>query len=110
MRRSRADYALLAALLCVLGLLLVVPVWLTVRGAFHVDGQWTVREVSALLEDPLVLQGLRNSLAIAVCTTTLATLISLPVALAGARYSFPGKSLLSAALKITSPEKMRFSF
>ena len=98
MRRSRADYALLAALLCVLGLLLVVPVWLTVRGAFHVDGQWTVREVSALLEDPLVLQGLRNSLAIAVCTTTLATLISLPVALAGARYSFPGKSLLSAAL------------
>jgi iron(III) transport system permease protein len=98
MRRSRADYALLAALLCVLGLLLVVPVWLTVRGAFHVDGQWTMREVSALLEDPLVLQGLRNSLAIAVCTTTLATLISLPVALAGARYSFPGKSLLSAAL------------
>ena len=98
MRRSRADYALLAALLCVLGLLLVVPVWLTVRGAFHVDGQWTVREVSALLEDPLVLQGLRNSLAIAVCTTILATLISLPVALAGARCSFPGKSLLSAAL------------
>ena len=82
-----------------LGVGLVLPIWLTVRGAL-VDsaGGWTTFYLTDLWNDPGAIDGLINSGQIAVCTTLLALLISIPLAIVSTRYIFPGKALANALI------------
>ena len=85
----------------VLLLFLVWPLAESVRGAF-VDpaGRPTVEYLAAVLRNPIVLEGLRNALFIAVAAAGLACLVGVSVALVLDRYDFPGKRWLAALVPL----------
>ena len=101
MPRLTGQYALLAALLALLSLTLLYPIFLTVKGAFATDvvsGEgFTTVHVRMVFEDPVLVSGLLNSFKIATGTTTLAVLIALPLAVVAARYRFPLRVLCAGA-------------
>lgn len=102
--RNLIQYGILAMLLTLLGLFLLYPIGLTIRGGFAVDpatgSGWTFDHVRLVFEDPLQVAGLLNSLKIAVATTLFCIIISLPLATLSARYTFPGKKILNAAILV----------
>ncbi|MFZ4749409.1 MAG: ABC transporter permease [Phycisphaerales bacterium] len=89
----------LAVLLLVVGVPLVYPIWLGVASAFVADdGSFTLFHVLNVFSDPVLRDGLLNAFLIAVCTTTVAVLIALPLAMLSARTTFAGKPLLSTLI------------
>jgi len=102
--RVISRYALLVALLVLLGAVLLYPILLTVRGGFAADPAtgrgFTLEHVSLVLKDPRTLGGLLNAGGIAVLTTVVSIGIALPLAFVSARYRFPGKPLWNAAILV----------
>ncbi|MFO0836400.1 MAG: iron ABC transporter permease [Phycisphaerales bacterium] len=102
--RHAWQYALLAGVLLILALFLLYPIWLTVRGGFATDitggTGFTLDHVLSVFRDPRLLDGLFNSAKVALTTTTLTILISLPLAVVGARFKFPGKPFFNAAILV----------
>ncbi|MBY0309189.1 MAG: iron ABC transporter permease [Phycisphaerales bacterium] len=100
------NYGLLFALLAVLGVLLLYPVALTVQGAFYADpvagpkGGLTLANLARVFENPVLVEGVVNSLRVAAATTTLAVLIGLPLAVLSTRYKFPGKRVFNAVVLV----------
>jgi len=96
--------ALLLTLLAILGVFLVYPILLTVRGGFAEDvatGEgWTARHVILVFRDPALVQGLVNAFIIAAGTTFLCFAIGLPLAVASARGEYPGKAFWNAAVLV----------
>lgn len=104
-RASRLwHYGLLLGALALLGLFLVYPIFLTLCGAFYKDqatrSGFTLSNIALVFEDPRSLRALLNSFKLAAGTTTLATLIALPLALLSAGYRFPGKGFFNAAVLV----------
>jgi iron(III) transport system permease protein len=103
--RDTANYALLFSLLAVLGLFLVYPIVLTVGGAVTVsDGQggsrFTLEHLRLVFQDPTLRRGVLNATKLAVCTTLLAILIALPLAVCAARYKYPLKRVFGALVLV----------
>lgn len=102
--RVGRQYMLMGAVLAVLGLCLIYPIFLTIRGGFYHDpatrSGFSLRHFAAAAQDPRVWSALRNSFLVALGTTVIATLIALPLSLLGANYSFPGKKFFSAAVLV----------
>lgn len=103
--RRLGDYALLGALLLVLGVFLLYPIGLTVAGAFtglRPDGTtgFTLAHVRMVFEDPTLVRGLINSFLMACTTTTLTVLIALPLAILSAKYRYPLKGMFSALILV----------
>ncbi|HCT46487.1 MAG TPA: ABC transporter permease [Phycisphaerales bacterium] len=77
---------------------------LTVRGGFAADpatGEgWTLDHLRLIFQDPNLLNGIINAFKIAVATTLLCIIISLPLAVLSARFSFPGKKILNASILV----------
>ena len=100
-RNSPGKYLLLASLLALLGVVLLYPIWLTVKGAFVSDGGgYTLYHVLDVLRDETLRGGLVNALIIAVATTTLSVILAMPLAMVAARHEFPGKAFFSALVLI----------
>jgi iron(III) transport system permease protein len=77
------------------------PVLQILRGGFiDADGHLTLAYVMALVRDPLYLGALGNSFLLAFATTTLATLVALPLAVMSDRFVFPGKGLLGSLVLV----------
>ena len=89
-------------LLGVLAVFLLYPIWLTVRGGFYTPGsdEFTLYHLQSVFTDRAMLMGLINAFGIAVFTTILCIIISLPLALVAARYEFRGKALLSGLILV----------
>jgi len=102
--RRATQYALLWGVIGALGLFLIYPILLTVRGGFAKDPAtgrgFTIAHLSLVFEDPVLVRGLVNSLRVAISTTLLATLIALPLAVASARYRYPGKAIWNAVVLV----------
>jgi iron(III) transport system permease protein len=100
--RRLPPLLLMTGLLAVLGVFLLYPIWLTIRGGFESveDGQFTLYHVADVFADPVLRQGLVNSLAIAACVTILCLLLAVPLALLTARFEFPGKGALTAMILV----------
>ncbi len=96
--------ALLLTLLAILGVFLVYPILLTVRGGFAEDvatGEgWTARHVILVFRDPALVQGLVNAFVIAAGTTALSFAIGLPLAVVSAKGEYPGKGFWNAAVLV----------
>lgn len=102
--RQLWHYGLLGAMLALLGVFLVYPILLTVRGGFYADpatrSGFTLEHLVMVFRDPVLVEGLLNSFKIATLTTTLAILIALPLAVLSAWYRFPGKAFFNAAVLV----------
>ncbi len=102
--RNLIQYGLLLAILLMLTVFLLYPIGLTVRGGFAEDiatGKgWTLDHLILIFENPTRMAGLVNAFKIALATTALCIIISLPLAVLSARYTFPGKKLLNASILV----------
>lgn len=104
-RRNLGQYALLLGVILILAALLLYPIYLTTRGAFIVRGadghdRFSLINLQLIFEDPVLLGGLFNSLAVAASTTLLTLLIALPLAVLSVRFRFPGKGIFNALVLV----------
>lgn len=97
MRPSRARI-LFSVCILLFGALFLWPVLKIVIGGYLHQGQFSLQYVAAVFQNPIYIEGLRNSLMIAIGTTTLTLLIGIPLAWVNIRYDFAGKKILSAML------------
>ncbi len=102
--RNAWHYGLLAILIALLVVFLVYPILLTVRGGVASDivrgTGWTTEHVARVFKDPVLREGLWNSLKLAACTTTGTIVIALPLAVLAAGYRFPGKGIFNALVLV----------
>lgn len=92
---------LVLGLLVILGAFLIWPIVLTVRGGFvGADGAFSLEPIKLVFVDPSLRASLATSGLIAVATTTLAILMSLPLAVVSARFNFFGKRLWNALVLV----------
>ena len=90
----------LAFLLLFFGAFLFYPVSLLLKGAFQSEGKFSLKFFELLLSSPLQRESLANSFLIAFLTTTLTTLLTLPLAWLMTRFNFRGKALLGGLLLV----------
>jgi len=95
-----SSVALLLGLALFFGVFLLYPVAIMLQRAFFGADGFTLNYFALLVESPLIRAALINSLAIALFTTLLATMISLPLAHWMTRYEFRGRSLLRGLLLV----------
>lgn len=106
MSRLLRQSLLLLLILALFAAFLLWPIFQTVRVGLQgvpINGQYgpfTLAYVAAVFQDPLLRHGLLNSATIAVCVTTLCTIISVPLALLSRRYDFRGKTLVNGLLLV----------
>ncbi len=99
MRGRLSSYLLLAALFAFLGAFLVYPIWLTLRGAvIDEQGRFVTHALVETVRNPVWRNGLLNAASIAICVTTVATLIAFPLALLSSRASWRGKTAVTTLL------------
>lgn len=104
---------LLWSVIALLGVALLYPIALTVRGAFVVDvaapADWrprhlldnlTLGHITNVFRDPVLVTGLWNSTKLAATTTALSLAIALPLAVLAARYRYPLKSLWNSVVLV----------
>ena len=89
---------LLAVILAFMAAFLFYPLVYSCKGAFIVEGRFTVEFFKYLWTDPLTRQSILNSLALGVVVTVLTALLALPLSLVVVRYRFPAKALLSGLI------------
>jgi len=102
--RALIQYSLMGGLLFLLAVFLLYPIGLTVRGGFAEDvstGEgWTLDHLVLVFRDPLLIQGIVNAFKIAITTTFLCIIVSLPLAVLSANFKFPFKKLLNAMILV----------
>lgn len=99
--RTISRYGLLAILLAVLAVFLVYPIVLTVWGGFVApDGSFSLWYIGHVFQDPLLVQGLINSLLVAISTTVLSIALALPLAVLATRYEFTGKAIVTSLVLV----------
>lgn len=99
MRRG-LSWAIFGVSLLVFGLFFLAPLWTVARGGFVVNGTFTLRYLFGVFQNPIYSEGLANSLLLALGTTTLVTLIAVPLAWLSHRFEFPGKKLVGGLLLV----------
>lgn len=100
MSRGFAHFVLVATL-AFFGVFFLWPILQILRGGFvDPDGRLTFGYVAEVFSDPLYRQCLANSFLLAVCTTTVAFLIAMPLAFVSDRFLFPGKQLLGSLVLV----------
>jgi iron(III) transport system permease protein len=105
-QRELYRYGLYGLLLTILVVFLIWPIFLTVRGGFIDEdtGAFTLRyfigEGVGVLRDPLYQRGLINAVMIAVFTTLICLIVTLPMGLIAARYEFRGKAAITSLVLV----------
>jgi iron(III) transport system permease protein len=99
MRKSTAWFVF-GGVTALLSVLFFWPLWKVVSGGFWVDGRFTLRYLFGVFENPIYVEGLLNSLKIAVGTTGLAMVVALPLAWIANQFEFPGKTAFSALVLV----------
>ncbi|HEX9126813.1 MAG TPA: iron ABC transporter permease [Methylomirabilota bacterium] len=94
-RRGSAESVLMWCLLLLLGAGIVYPLLQVLSVVVIVDGRPSAAPLLAFFARPLFREALVNTLASGVLAVALGSLIAVPLALLTARYSFPGRSLLT---------------
>ncbi len=100
MRRGPA-WIIFFITLAVFGVLFLFPLFRVIKGGFFDEaGNFTLQYLVGVFGNPIYAQGLLNSVGIAIGTTTIVTLIAVPLAWIGNRYSFAGKGMLTGLLLV----------
>ncbi|MDB5327585.1 MAG: transporter permease [Phycisphaerales bacterium] len=100
MRRSTA-LIITAILIAVFSVAFLWPLGRIVqRGFFDEAGNFTFRYIAEVFKNPIYREGLFNSLKIAIGTTSIVTLIAVPLAWLSNKYSFVGKGAFTGLLLV----------
>lgn len=84
-----------------MGVFFLYPLYKTTRGGFFdTDGNFTLSYLMEVFRNPIYLEGLFNSFRLAVATTCVVLLISIPLSILNIRYKFPGKTWFSALILV----------
>ncbi|MCL1922101.1 MAG: iron ABC transporter permease [Kiritimatiellaeota bacterium] len=100
MLRNRTAWILFGLLAGLFGLLLVWPILNVVSGGFYVNGRWTAEYLLGVFKNPVYAEGLFNSLRLAVGSTLLACLFSIPLAWLAHTYAFRGQKVFAALVLV----------
>ena len=93
------QYALFAVITAFMAVFMVWPIALTVRCGFvDRNDQFTLEYMLGIFHDPVTLTALRNSIAIAICTTGLCLTLALPLSMLATRYEFMGKKIVTSLI------------
>lgn len=96
---DRTARILHISLLVFFGLFFVLPILVTVKGAFiGPDGGFTMDYLSEVFANPIYREGLWNSFTMAVFSTLGCMVVALPLALLYVRFEFPGRALLNSLM------------
>ncbi len=98
-------YTLVTFCFLLFGALLIYPIILSIAGGFTAttpDGStsFTAKYVLSVFTDPILRDGLFNSLLVATLVTLLSLAIAVPLAVLAVTYDYRGKAILSALLLI----------
>lgn len=100
-RQSPLHLSLLAGVYLFFAAFLIWPIGQIVYTGFVTPGGgFTLAYLKLIFSDPNLIAGLRNSLIIALSTTTLTAVIALPLALISNKFNFAGKGLMSGLLLV----------
>jgi iron(III) transport system permease protein len=94
---SRVIFAVTSV---IFALLFLAPLGTVIQGGFWVNGTFTLRYLGGVFQNPIYSEGLFNSLLLAIGTTTLVTLIAVPLAWLTNKYEFPGKKWVSGLILV----------
>lgn len=100
MLKNSTAWILFCCLTALFGVLLLWPVARVVGGGFYVDGKFTAEYLIGVFKNPIYAEGLWNSFKLAVGSTTLAVLFSVPLAWLSHTYSFRGQKFFSALVLV----------
>lgn len=100
MTRKLGAWLIWVLIFAFFGAFLVLPIWLTLRGAFWFNGQFSLAFVQQVFAHPLYREGLINAFKVAVATTALVFVIAVPLAVLTYRYNFAGKGLFGATVLV----------
>ena len=99
MLRKISYYGLLIGTVVFFALFFFYPVFQVLKGGLRdSEGKLTFFYLAEVFRNPIYLEGLLNSVKIAICSTLVAVLISLPLAWLSDRFEFAGKKYLTGAL------------
>ena len=99
MRRSTA-WLVFGVVTALMSVLFLWPLGRVVSGGFWVDGAFTLRYLFEVFQNPIYMEGLLNSLKIALGTTGLAMVVALPLAWIANQFEFRGKTVFSALVLV----------
>lgn len=79
---------------------LLFPVLYAFQEAFWINGHFSLEYFRLILKNPVYSGAIVNSLMLGLATTVATTLVAVPLAFVGARYSFRGKGILTSLLLV----------
>ncbi len=91
---------LFVILLVVLAIGMFWPLIKVISGGCIVDGAFTTEYLLGVFKNPIYLEGLLNSLLIALFTTLLASALSIPLAWLAHKYRFAGQKIFSSLILV----------
>lgn len=98
---SKGSLCAFVLIVLILSAFFLYPLYKTVRGGFFDDdGRFTLEFLKEVFRNPIYMEGLWNSLRLAVATTFVVLCLSVPLAFLSARFQFPAKSWLSGLVLV----------
>ena len=98
--KPRVAWLVFGCTTLILGALFFWPLGRVLAGGFWVDGHLTARYLFGVFQNPVYVEGLLNSLKIALGTTGLAMVVALPLAWLANQFDFRGKAAFSALVLV----------
>lgn len=99
--RKQSAWLIFGFAMVIFGLCFLLPLILVVRNGFMTpDGVFTTTYLIGVFRNPIYLEGLLNSLRLAIGTTLLATCFAVPLAWLSNRYRFVGKTWVNALVLV----------
>ncbi len=93
---KRFAYLVFAFVFVFLCIFFAYPIWQVLQGGFiDASGHFTLDYICTVFENHVYVSSIINSIYLAIVTTIIALLISLPLAYFTDRYKFPGKKIFT---------------
>ncbi len=97
---KRQHIFMLIVIAAILAAFLFYPLGYVFKQALFPQGRFSLVFFTNLLANPIMREAIANSFALAIVTTILTALLSIPLASLAVRYSFPAKGLLTGLLLV----------
>ena len=98
--RRKTAWMVFALTSVIFGVCFLWPLFQVLRGGVWIEGRFNFSYLVDVFENPIYAEGLFNSLRLAIGTTTLASLIGVPLAWLSNRFDFPLKKAFSALVLV----------